>query len=72
MILDSMQRLSKLMMLLIYCAFSANKAFDGQHGSAKTQEPVTPNLAAAVALPINLFLSQLSSQGTDCVYEAHL
>ena len=72
MLLDSMQLLAKLMILLIYSASSANEAIDGQHRSAETQEPVTPNLAAAVALPINLFLSQLSSQGTDCVYEANL
>ena len=71
MLLDPMQRLTKLVILLIYCASSANEAFDGQHGTAETQKPVTPNLAAAVALPINLFLSQLSSQGTDCVYEAN-
>ncbi len=67
-----MQRLIKLMILLIYCASGANEAFAGQHGRAETQKPGTPNLAAAVALPINLFLSQLSSQGTDCVYEANL
>ena len=72
MLLDSMQRLIKRMILLIYCASSANEAIDGQHCSAETQEPVTPNLAAAVALPINLFLSQLSTQGTNCVYEVYL
>ena len=55
-----MQHLTMLLILLTYCACGPNGDRVVQHGSAETLKPVTPNLAAAVALPIELVLSQLA------------